>query len=282
MSKFNRRNFIKTAGLGITSSLLLPEKARSRSRIFSRKEMGMPFSLGMASYSFREFTLKETIAMTQRLGLKRIALKSFHLPLESSETEVKEMADYIRKEGLDLYGCGVVYMKTKEEVQSAFQYAKAGGMGLIIGVPNHELLNLVSKKVDEFNIKLAIHNHGPGDKLYPTLKSAYERIKDLDPRLGLCLDMGHAQRSGIDPSEAAVKFSDRLLDVHLKDVTASSHEGGPIEMGRGVIDIVKFIRMLVKLDYTGTASFEYEKDGKDPLPGAAESVGYVRGIIAAL
>ena len=282
MSKFNRRNFIKATGLGVASSLLLPEKVISLSGLNLGKNQRIPFSLGMASYSFREFTLNEAVTMTKRLGLKRIALKSMHLPLESAESEIKETADFVRQAGLDLYGCGVVYMKSEDEVQRAFQYAQAAGMKIIIGVPNHELLPLVSKKTAEFDIKVAIHNHGPGDELYPTPQSAYERIQDLDPRLGLCLDIGHTQRSGIDPAQAALRLSDRLLDVHIKDVTASSRKGGPIEMGRGVIDLVKFIRVLIELDYRGTASFEYEKDGKDPLAGAAESVGFVRGVIAAL
>lgn len=104
----------------------------------------------------------------------------------------------------------------------------------------------------------------------------------MDPRVGLCLDMGHCLRAGVDPAEAAEASAARLLDVHLKDVTEASKDGGPVEAGRGVIDIPRFLRILIELGYGGTASFEYEKDGKDPLPGLAESVGYFRGVLAAL
>ena len=238
--------------------------------------------MGMASYTFREFDLENTLEMTKRLGLSRICFKSFHLPLESSEKEIKSVAKKVEDAGLELYGCGVVYMKNKEEVNRAFDYAKAAGMRMIIGVPNHELLELVNKKVKEYNIQVAIHNHGPGDEIYPTPGSAYERIKDLDSRIGLCLDAGHTQRSGINPSESALKYADRLLDVHFKDVSASTKEGSTVEVGRGVIDIPQFIRTLIQIKFSGIASLEYEKDSKDPLPGAAESVGYVKGVLSTL
>ncbi len=173
-------------------------------------------------------------------------------------------------------------MKNEQEVQQAFDYAKAAGMQIIVGVPNHELLGLVHQKVQEYDIRMAIHNHGPTDKLYPTPESIVEKIKELDPRIGLCLDIGHTQRSAVDPAAAAEQFFDRLLDVHIKDVTASSAEGGAIEVGRGVIDIPKFLRTLIRLGYAATVSLEYEKDQKDPLPGAAESIGYIRGALAAI
>ena len=171
-------------------------------------------------------------------------------------------------------------MKNEDEVHRAFHYAQTAGMNIIIGVPNHELLKLVEKKVREYDMKLAIHNHGPGDTLYPSPQSAYEKIKDMDPRMGLCIDIGHAKRIGIDPSVAAEMFSDRLHDVHIKDVSEASKEGYTVEIGRGVIDIPKFLRTLLAIHYTGTASFEFEKDEDDPLPGVAESLGYVKGVLS--
>jgi sugar phosphate isomerase/epimerase len=155
-------------------------------------------------------------------------------------------------------------------------------MDVIIGVPKPQLLGLVNKKVAQYDIKVAIHNHGPGDMVYPTPQSAYERIKDLDRRVGLCIDIGHTQRAGVDPSESAQKFADRLMDVHIKDVSEARAEGTTVEIGRGVIDIPRFIRTLQNIRYKGIVSFEFEKDERDPLPGVAESVGYVRGVLAAV
>lgn len=283
MAKTTRREFFKLAGtsMAVTSlSTLLPSATKYKGQ--QTKLEGTSLKLGMASYTFREFGLEKTLEMTKRLGLTRICFKSFHLPLESTEKEIRAVATKVKDNGLELYGCGVVYMKNEEEVVRAFDYAKAAGMRMIIGVPNHELLEMVNKKVREYNIQVAIHNHGPGDELYPTPESVYEKIIDLDLRIGLCLDIGHTQRSGINPSDSALKFAHRLLDVHFKDVTASTKEGRTVEVGRGVIDIPQFLRTLLKINYSGIASLEYEKDGKDPLPGAAESVGYVKGVLSAL
>jgi inosose dehydratase len=248
----------------------------------SKPRKKQKFELGMASYSLREFKLDDTLAMTKRVGLKKIAFKSFHLPLDSSNEQIKEVVAKVQQAGLTLYGGGVIYMKNADEVNRAFEYAKAAGMKVIIGVPNHDLLPMVEQKVKEYNITLAIHNHGPGDKVYPTPQSAYEKLKGMDKRMGLCIDVGHAQRSGIDPSEAARRFADRLHDIHLKDVNKSAGEGTTVEIGRGVIDIPKLLKTLIDIDYSGIAAFEYEKDAKDPLPGLAESVGYTRGVLAAL
>jgi len=289
MGRTTRRNFIKSAGMGVAAMSLSPMIKASDKNAGNNDPSAVKFeeklsrlNLGMASYTFREFSLAETLQMTKRLGLERVAFKSFHLPLESSDEEIKAAAEKTRASGLDLYGCGVVYMKDEEEVNRAFHYAKTAGMSIIIGVPNPDLLKMVSKMVNKYNIKVAIHNHGPGDRLYPTPESAYLKIKDLDPRIGLCIDIGHTQRAGIDPSESALKFADRLHDVHIKDVTAATKQGGTIEIGHGVIDIPKFLRTLIKLNYKASVSFEFEKDGKDPLPGVAESVGYVRGVLASI
>ncbi|MDH5384495.1 MAG: sugar phosphate isomerase/epimerase, partial [Candidatus Aminicenantes bacterium] len=219
MGKTTRREFIKKASIGLamasfSSTMAAPNESpetNNRSELRSKEKL-LRMNLGMASYTFRKFNLEDTVAMTNRLGLERIAFKSFHLPLESTEEEIRSTAAKVRAAGLDLYGCGVVYMQNEEEVERAFHYAKTAGMKVIIGAPNSDLLGLVNKRVNIYDIKLAIHNHGPDDEHYPTPESAYARIKDLDPRIGLCIDIGHTQRAGVDPSVSAEKFADRLLD----------------------------------------------------------------------
>jgi sugar phosphate isomerase/epimerase len=240
------------------------------------------FNLGIASYTFREFNLDEAIVMTKRVGLRHVCLKDFHLPLDSSQGQIEAIIEKIQKADLNPYGCGVVYMRSGEDVERAFAYAQSAGVEVIVGVPEHRWLPLAEKRAAESEIKLAIHNHGPGDPVYPTPQSALEKIKGMDAHVGICLDIGHCMRSGIDPSEAAEECADRLHDVHLKDVTAPTKKGSAVEVGRGVIDIPKFLHTLVRLHYAGTAAFEYEKDGKDPLPGLAESVGYVKAIMRLL
>lgn len=235
--------------------------------------------LGLASYTLRSFSLDQVIETMQRLHLKHVALKSMHLPLESSDEEIGRLAARVRAAGIELYGAGVIYMKTKEEVDNAFRYARAAGLQTIIGVPNHELLPQVNQLVKQYNIRMAIHNHGPGDELYPSPDSIMQKIKDLDERIGVCLDIGHAVRIGLDPVAEARRCGNRLYDIHLKDVSMAAAEGDSIEMGRGVIDIPAFLKALTRLKYQGVLGLEYEKDGKDPFLGLAESVGYCRGIL---
>jgi inosose dehydratase len=283
MTKLGRREFLKSGAWGLAaSSLTVGGIGPVR---FGKGGAGpgkFPFELGLASYSLRAFSLDQTIEMTQRLALGRIVLKSMHLPLESSASDVTTAVGKVRAAGLDLYGCGVVYMTSEAEVDQGFRYARAAGMRMIIGSPNPELLSLVENKVREFDIKVAIHNHGPEDKLYPTPDDVYGKVARLDPRIGLCIDIGHTMRAGVDPSAAARKCADRVLDFHVKDVTSATKEGNTVEMGRGVIDLPKFVRTVAELGYSGTLAFEFEKDEKDPLPGLAESVGYLRGIMGAL
>jgi len=239
-----------------------------------------PFELGLASYTLRKFPLEKALEMTRRVGLKYICLKSFHLPLEARPDEIAQAAAKVKDAGLVLYGGGVITMKDQAEVDQAFAYAKAAGMKTIVAAPRPEVLPHVEKMVRQYDMQVAIHNHGPGDKVYPTPQSVYEKVRELDKRIGLCIDVGHTLRIGADPIESAEKYADRLHDVHIKDVTAATAKGATVEVGRGVIDIPAFLRTLLKIDYRGIVAFEHEKDENDPLAGLAESVGYVRGVLA--
>jgi len=238
--------------------------------------------LALASYTTRNFNLDQTLAMTQRVGLDAICLKSVHLPLEATSEQIQAAAAKVKEAGIQLYGGGVITMGNEEQVNQAFEYAKTAGMSKIIGVPAPDMLPLVHDKVQQYDIQVCIHNHGPGDDVYTTPDLAYERIKTLDKRIGLCHDVGHTVRVGKDPSALSQQCADRLLDVHIKDVTATTAQGDSIPCGRGVIDLPKLLRTFIQIGYTGFLAFEYEQEPDDPLPGLAESVGYIRGVLDTL
>ena len=281
----SRRHFLKTTGAAASLAAAGSNwggHAAAASNAEKRAAKKLPFQLGLASYTLRKFDLETTLKMTQRVGLTHICLKAFHLALDSTPEEIARAAAEVKAADIDLYGGGVIKMSNEEEVHRAFEYAKAAGMRCIVGVPMPNVLSLVDEKVKQYDICVAIHNHGPGDKTYPTPESAYEKIKGLDKRIGLCMDIGHTVRIGADPVADAKRFADRLLDVHVKDVSAAAPQGKTLEIGRGVIDIPRFMRTLIEINYSGIASFEYEKDADDPLAGLAESVGYVRGVLAAI
>ena len=282
MNSRTRRDFLRLAG--ITTALSAVPITSTLASVRDEAGAGLPplFDLGMASYTLRAFPLDQAIEMTKRLGLKRMTLKDMHLPMNITPEEMAAVHEKLKAAAITLSSCGVVYMKTEEEVRRGFAYAKLAGIRMMVGVPDQNLLSLAEQLVKETDISLAIHNHGPTDKRFPSPESAYTLIASMDKRMGLCIDVGHTQRLGLDPADQVVRYFDRLLDVHIKDVSSADAKGTTVEIGRGVIDTPKLLKTLARLQYKGTLHFEHEKDDKDPLPGVAESVGYVRGVIKML
>jgi inosose dehydratase len=275
----SRRTFLKLAGTGViaagTSSLY-----GFREMAGSADKAAKTFTLGMAGYTFREFSIDKTIEMMKRVNVTNLSLKDFHLPMNSTQDQINEVLGKFKAANIKVYTVGVVYMKTNESVDQAFEYARMAGVKLIVGAPDYELLPYVEKKVKAYDFKLAIHNHGPDNPLYPNATDIWNHIKDLDARIGICIDIGHTTRDGQDPSADILKYKSRIYDIHVKDVDKADKTGKTIEMGRGIIDIPKVIETLITIKYSGSCSLEFEKDMSDPLPGIAESIGYFKGVMA--
>ena len=170
-------------------------------------------------------------------------------------------------------------MRSKEDVDRTFAYAQRYGSEVFIGVPNYELIDYVIAKVAETGIKVAIHTHGPDGAAFPSIYKIMELVKDPSLGVGCCLDMGHSVRSGEDIAKIVKKYHKWIYDIHIKDETAPSKEGKTWEMGRGVIDFRPIVKALRKVGYKGVVSVEFEKNGNNPHPGVAESIGYLRGIL---
>jgi sugar phosphate isomerase/epimerase len=239
------------------------------------------FKLGIAGYTFHKFDLDKTLETLKTTDVQYLCIKDFHLPFSSTDDEIKAFHSKLAEYGVIGYGVGPIYMKTKEEVDRAFDYAKRVGVKLIVGVPNYELLPYVSEKVAEYDMQYAIHLHGPDIELFPDADDVWENVKDLDPRMGMCLDIGHDRRNGKDPVADLEKYHSRVFDVHLKDVTGATKLGYSVEVGRGILDIPAFVRMLRKVKYSRVVSLEHERNMDNPFMGIAESIGYFRGVVAA-
>lgn len=244
-------------------------------------ETGEKFRLGMAGYTFRHFDLDKTLEVMQKANVNNLCIKDFHLPLNSTPEQIAAFHAKLKSKGVTGYAVGPIYMKTKEEIDTAFEYAQRVGVKMIVGVPNYELLPYVDQKVKEYGFHYAIHLHGPDMPLYPDADDVWNNVKELDPRIGMCLDIGHDTRNGKDPVKDLKKYHSRVFDIHIKDVTGTTKQGYSVEIGRGVIDIPAFVKMLRKVGYTGVCSLEHEKEMQDPFMGIAESIGYFRGVIAA-
>ena len=277
----SRRNFLRTSALSITTAGLQP--LFTQANALNTTEQGADFlKLGIAGYTFHNIPMDQAIAMMQQVGVTALSIKDFYLPLDCSPEKAQEVLGKFKTAGIEVYAAGVIYMKSNAEIDKSFDYAKRIGVNMIVGVPNYELLSYAEEKVKATNIRLAIHNHGPEDKLYPGPKDVYDRIKNMDPRIGLCFDIGHGARAGTDPAIAVEAYAPRILDMHIKDIKASGTGERAIEMGRGIIDFPALLKALKKINYSGRCSIEFEMDTKEPLPGIAESVGFFKGVERAL
>lgn len=242
-------------------------------------ETGEKFKLGMAGYTFVKFDLDKTLETLKKTDVHYLCIKDFHLPFASTDEEIAAFHAKLKAADVTGYAVGPIYMKSEAEIDRAFDYAKRVGVKLIVGVPNYELLPYVDKKVKEYGFNYAIHLHGPDIATYPDADDVWNHVKDLDPRIGMCLDIGHDTRNGKDPVADLKKYQSRVFDMHIKDVTAATKQGYTVEMGRGIIDIPALVNMLREVGYTGVCSLEYEKDMSDPFMGIAESIGYFRAVV---
>ncbi len=284
-----RRAFFKTTGLGLAATVAVPAM-QAVADVETATAATDTFKLAIAGFTFHKFKLEETLAMMKRVDVHYLCIKDFHLKLDCTEQEAAEFHAKCKAFGVTGYGVGPIYMDTDEKAKQAFEYAKRVGVKVLVGVPfemvnkkrtaSAKLLVTINKLVQEYDIKYAIHNHGPDmPELFPNAESGIEMIKDMDKRVGLCLDIGHQFRDGKDPVAAIVKYADRIHDIHIKNVTAPTKAGGGIEMPRGKINMPAVVKALRKIGYTGACSLEYEKDMADPLLGIAESIGYFRGVM---
>jgi sugar phosphate isomerase/epimerase len=244
----------------------------------------VPFKLGVASFSLRAFQRRAAINIIKRLGIQYVNIKDFHLPLTLSQDEIKAGAAEFTKAGITILGGGNIDFKKDDEsdFKMKFEYAKAAGMPLIVCAPSATTLPKLEKYVKEYNIKIAVHNHGTEDPIFPNPQAVLKIVKDLDPRVGCCIDIGHTVRTGVDIIETVREVGPRLLDMHSKDLADMMKRDSQVVVGDGKIPIAGIFKELVKMNYQGGVMLEYEIDEDNPFPGMQRSFSYMRGVIAGL
>jgi sugar phosphate isomerase/epimerase len=240
--------------------------------------------LGVASYSFREFQRKLAISMTKQLGVRYISVKEYHLPYTVTADEAAKAKSEFKKAGLEIMSGGNISLQDEDpmKLRQFFEYARMCGMRMMVCAPTHKTLDTVEKLVKEYDIKAALHNHGPEDKHFPTPQSVLEAVKGRDPRVGLCMDMGHSMRTGIDVVQTLELAGSRLLDMHIKDLKSPTDKASQCDVGEGVMPIVAIFKQLKKMNYQGCVNLEYEINSDNPLPGMLHSFGYMRGVLAGM
>jgi sugar phosphate isomerase/epimerase len=244
---------------------------------------GGALKLGVASYSMREFPLDQALDMAKRMGVKYMTFKDVHVPRTDPPEATRAIRAKIEAAGITIMGGGTITIPNDPaKIKNEFEYAKNAGFPLIFVDPEPAALDTIEQMAKTYDIKVAIHNHGPEDKRWPRPQDAYAAVKSRDKRLGLCIDIGHTLRTGTDPIQACRECRDRLYDMHVKDLAVKSDKESQVEVGRGVIDFPALFKTLIDIGYQGQVGLEYEIKAKDPLPGMIESMAYMRGVLAAV
>jgi sugar phosphate isomerase/epimerase len=225
-------------------------------------------------------SLEDAIKALKRLNLNYISIKDFHLPLTSSTAERQAAMQKLKGAGITALSCGNITMQHDEaNIRQAFQYAMDCNIPTIVCSPDPNSIAILDRMVKEYDIKLAIHNHGPEDKRFPSPYDVMKAVQGFDKRIGLCIDVGHTARAKVDPAEAILKCKERLYDLHFKDINSTAPNGTTIEAGRGVLDLPAVVRSLKRIRFDGLVSIEFEGWEADPLPAVAETAGYARALL---
>jgi inosose dehydratase len=246
--------------------------------------------LGLVGYSLRKLSIDDAVAALKELHITSTSVFRVHVPIQLSTPDVcRDMAKKFRDAGISIASTGVVYLKNSEgEMRQAFECGRAAGLTTMTASyanpPDRETFLLTERFVREYDMRLAFHNHGPEDKIFPSPYDVWEAVKPYDERLGLCIDVGHSARAGVDPTEAILKCRSRLYDVHLKDtlVGAGVKKDQPVGLGFGRLDLRSIMQALLEIQFQFQVGLEDELEAADPIPGIAQSFGYMRGMLAAL
>lgn len=240
--------------------------------------------LGVASYSFRKQSRAEAIKGIKALNVSYVNIKDFHLSLKSTPAEIAAAKKEFEDAGIQILGVGnVSFAKNDDsEIRHNFEYAKMIGAPVIVMAPTAETLPKIEKMVKEYNIKAAIHNHGPEDKHFPAPSDVLKAVKNMDPRMGLCIDVGHSVRAGADVVQSIKDAGHRLHDMHMKDLRDMKDKASQVPVGDGSIPIPAIFKELKAMNYQGGVMLEYEIEADNPLPGMQKSFAYMRGVLAGL
>ena len=279
--EMNRRGFLAAAGLAGAAGM--PGMAAPKPDA-ATESAAETIKLGVASYSLREYSRALAIRCIKELRTPYVSVKEFHLPYRSSPEELEAGRKEFERAGLTIMSGGNISLAKDDadDIRRYFEYAKMCGMPMMVCAPTHSNLGTIEKMVKEYNIRIAIHTHGPEDKQYPTPQTVLAVTKNMDPRCGLCMDVGHSSRAGANVVESFAEAGDRLFDMHMKDLRSFEPHAIQCDVGEGIMPIRGIFQQLQKIGYQGCVNLEYEINGDNPLPGMKNSFSYMRGVLAGM
>jgi sugar phosphate isomerase/epimerase len=279
-----RRDLLRSGALA-AAAFAAPSGLASLAQALPSPNEASPLRLGLASYTFRNFSRAQLIAFMKQLNVSDLNAKDVkdHLPMDPQQ-EAAALGDYAAA-GIKLHAAGAIYFPKDEDadIRAKFEYCKRAGIGVIVaGDPAPETLPRIEKFVKEYDIRIAIHNHGPEDKLWHSPLDVLKAVKGLDPRIGCCIDVGHTVRAGSDVVQAIREAGPRLFNLHMKDLTSFQDKESQVAVGDGMMPVRKMFEALIGMKYAGFLDLEYEIHPDDPMPGVISSFAYMRGVLAGL
>ena len=283
-SSLSRRDFVRSGAI-VAAACATPRDLFAVTNAPPSADEASPIRLGVASYTFRNFNRAQMIGFMKQLNVLALNAKDVkdHLPMAPQE-EATALADYAAA-GIKLHAAGAIYFAKDEDadIRSKFEYCKRAGIGVIVaGDPAPETLPRIEKFVNQYDIRIAIHNHGPEDKLWHSPLDILKAVKGMDARIGCCIDVGHTVRAGTDVVQAIREAGPRLFNVHMKDLTNSQSKESQVAMGDGIVTVRKMFEALIATKYQGFVDLEYEIHPDDPMPGVVASFAYMRGVLAGM
>lgn len=282
-----RRGFLGATGIAGLAAVA----PRPASAVIEPTPWGI--KLGLATYTFRNFDRAQVIEYIKQIQTPWISIKDVNkqLPHQATPEQLKAIRKEFDDAGLKVMSVGNVDMtkaKTIDDLRVIFDWAKAFGTPMMVCAPTHDNIKFVETLVKEYNIRIAIHNHGPEDHNFPTPESVLEVVRNLDPRCGLCMDVGHSARTGTDVVAAIADAGSRLLDMHVKDLAFfkdrpdKKAKDSQCDVGDGIMPFPQIFKQLKKMNYQGCVNLEYEIHADNPMPGVQRSFSYMRGVLAGL
>jgi len=284
---FSRRDFVR-AGAVAAAAIAIPSGVLAETRSGghgAEPDEKSAIRLGIASYTFRNFSRAQMIEFLKQARVSDVNLKDTkdHLPMDA-QAEAAALADYATA-GIKLHAAGTIYFQKDEDadIRSKFEYCKRAGIGVIVaGDPAPATLPRIEKFVKEYDIRFALHNHGPEDKLWPSPLDVLKAVKGMDPRMGCCIDVGHTARAGVDVVKAIREVGPRVFNMHIKDLTSFTEKESQVAVGEGKMPVKKIFEALAAIKYQGFVDLEYEIFENEPMPGVMESLAYMRGMLAGM
>lgn len=272
-----RRGFLKSAGASVAAVGIGALGARAEG---AAEDPYGGLRMGLQSYSLRRFSFEETVAKVAELGLGYVEPYPGHLNHnqvagDSLSETIKRMEDL----GVapDAYGV-TGFNEDEAAARKVFDFAKRLGIRSISADPTPTSFDMLDKLVEEYQIPVAIHNHGPSHQ-WGKPEVILDAIKDHHRLIGLCADTGHFLRADVDPIEAVKLLRGRVYGLHLKDFVSESKEA---IVGDGKMDLKGFIAEMRSQDFDGACSIEYELSPEDPMDDIRAGLSNIREAVSGL